>query len=328
VSASARWKELSALFAAALERPQNDRAAFLTEACNGDDDLRQEVASLLAHHADTPHLLSSTAMEVMAKRLADDTVPLVGSHLGAYRIDAPIGSGGMGEVYRATDTRLHRSVAIKLLPEHLREDAALRERFEREAQVVAALRHPHICVLHDIGQANGIDFLVMELLEGETLAHRIARGPLTVPDALRHATEMADALVTIHRHGIVHRDLKPGNVMITESGAKLLDFGLATLPRTTEPVDPSGASAAAGPVAPMATTTAGTLAYMTPEQLARKAVEPRSDLFAFGSSCTRWSPRRKPSTHPIAPAWSTRSGQVSLAHCHPRSPTRRQGSRR
>src|SRR5262245_11177009 len=145
-----------------------------------------------------------------------------GAKLGPYEVLAPLGTGGMGEVYRARDTRLDRTVAIKVLTEHLAQDASLRQRFEREARAVSSLNHPHICVLYDIGHQDGIDYLVLEYLEGESLHDRLAKGALPLDQALRYATQIAEALDKAHRSGIVHRDLKPGNVMLTKSGAKLL----------------------------------------------------------------------------------------------------------
>ncbi len=150
-----------------------------------------------------------------------------GSRLGPYEILAPIGAGGMGEVYRAKDTRLERTVAVKVLPAHLSSSAEVRQRFEREAKTISALSHPHICALYDVGNQDGVEYLVMEYLEGETLSDRLAKGPLPLEQVLRYGIEIADALDRAHRQGIVHRDLKPGNVMLTKSGVKLLDFGLA-----------------------------------------------------------------------------------------------------
>ena len=150
-----------------------------------------------------------------------------GTKLGPYEIQAALGAGGMGEVYRARDTRLGRDVAIKVLPSHLSSDPDLKARFEREAKAISALSHPHICHLYDIGSQDGTDFLVMEMLEGETLADRLSKGPLPLKLALQYGLEIAEALEKAHAHGIVHRDLKPGNIMLTKSGAKLLDFGLA-----------------------------------------------------------------------------------------------------
>src|SRR5262245_15042217 len=150
-----------------------------------------------------------------------------GTRLGPYEILSPIGAGGMGEVYRARDTRLDRSVAVKLLSAHLSSSPELRQRFEREARSVSGLNHPNICTLHDVGEQDGIHFLVMEFLQGETLASRLQRGPLPLAEALSVAIQIADALDRAHRQGLVHRDLKPGNIMLTKMGAKLLDFGLA-----------------------------------------------------------------------------------------------------
>src|ERR1700747_94875 len=150
-----------------------------------------------------------------------------GTLLGPYKITAPLGTGGMGEVYRARDTRLERTVAIKILPEQLSSDPVRKQRFEREAKTISSLNHPHICVLHDVGSQDGISYLVMECVEGETLAKRLEKGPLPLEQVLKYGMQIADALDKAHRSGVVHRDLKPGNIMLTSTGAKLLDFGLA-----------------------------------------------------------------------------------------------------
>src|SRR5712691_7147610 len=150
-----------------------------------------------------------------------------GTRLGPYEILGPLGAGGMGEVYKARDTRLERTVAVKVLPSHLSSSAEVRQRFEREARTISQLSHPHICAVYDVGNQDGIEYLVMEYLEGETLADRLAKRPLPLEQTLRFGIEMADALDKAHRQGIVHRDMKPGNVMLTKSGVKLLDFGLA-----------------------------------------------------------------------------------------------------
>ena len=152
-----------------------------------------------------------------------------GTRLGPYEVAAKVGQGGMGEVYKATDTRLHRTVAIKVLSHDVASDLGLKQRFEREARTVAALNHPHICTLHDIGSQGGVDFLVMEYLDGKTLTQRLARGALPLDQALQIAIEVADALDAAHQRGVVHRDMKPGNIMLDRSRAKLLDFGLAKL---------------------------------------------------------------------------------------------------
>jgi Tol biopolymer transport system component len=219
-----------------------------------------------------------------------------GTKLGPYEIQSPLGAGGMGEVYRARDPRLERTVAIKVLPTHLNANPELRARFEREAKAISGLQHPNICVLYDVGSEGDIDFLVMEYLEGETLYARLARKPLTTDETLKIATEVADALVKAHRSGIVHRDLKPGNVMLTKGGAKLMDFGLAKpLGLVTGPGSTSG-SAHISSMATLAATMAdlaspvtvagtliGTVQYMSPEQIQGKEADARSDIFAFGA---------------------------------------------
>jgi len=206
-----------------------------------------------------------------------------GTRLGPYEIVAAIGAGGMGEVYRARDTRLERTVAIKILPTSFATDNDRRERFTREAKVISSLDHPHICTLYDIGEHAGTAFLVMQYLEGETLEQRLLRGPLPTADALRHAAEIADALDRAHRQGIVHRDLKPGNVMLTKGGAKVLDFGLAKVGASSI----AGAGASALPTTPPAITAQGTILgtfqYMAPEQLEGAEADHRTDIFAFGS---------------------------------------------
>ncbi len=158
--------------------------------------------------------------------------------LGPYEIQSPLGAGGMGEVYRARDTRLDRTVAVKILPSHLSDNPEAKQRFEREARAISALNHPNICTLYDVGHQNGIDYLVMEFLEGETLADRLRRGKLPMEQTLRYATEVVDALETAHRRGIVHRDLKPGNIFVTVHGeCKVLDFGLAKLEEEADVLD-------------------------------------------------------------------------------------------
>ncbi|HUP47633.1 MAG TPA: protein kinase, partial [Thermoanaerobaculia bacterium] len=206
-----------------------------------------------------------------------------GTKLGPYEIVAPLGAGGMGEVYRARDTRLDRQVAIKVLPPHLSASATLRERFEREARAISRLSHAHICGIHDVGREDGTDFLVLEYLEGETLEHRLARGPLPIDQVLRYGAEIADALDAAHRHGIVHRDLKPSNVMLTRGGVKLLDFGLAKYRHDGS--DTAGITAQATAARPLTEegTIVGTFQYMAPEQLEGGEVDHRTDLFAFGA---------------------------------------------
>ena len=205
-----------------------------------------------------------------------------GRRLGPYEIESAIGAGGMGEVYRARDTRLDRTVAIKVLPTVLGDDADRRQRFEREAKTISGLNHPNICTLHDVGRQDGIEYLVMEHLEGESLQERLKKGPLPLAQALRHAVEIADALDKAHRHGVTHRDLKPANVMLTRSGAKLLDFGLAKLQASESNGGVSTLATAAKPLTE-AGTILGTFQYMAPEQLEGRDADARTDVFAFGA---------------------------------------------
>ncbi len=206
-----------------------------------------------------------------------------GTRLGPYEIGGLLGTGGMGEVYKGRDTRLARTVAIKVLPEFLHVDPVARERFEREARAISALNHPHICTLHDIGQQDGVDFLVMEYVEGETLAARLAKGPLPLEQALTYAIDLASAMDRAHRSGIVHRDIKPGNVMVTRAGIKLLDFGLAKAP----PTAPIGGGNAQLSDVTKSRLIAGTVQYMAPEQFDGQAIDARTDIFAFGQTRRR-----------------------------------------
>ena len=204
-----------------------------------------------------------------------------GTRLGPYEIQSLIGAGGMGEVHKARDTRLDRTVAIKVISDRLHGDSELRQRFSREARAISSLNHPNICTLYDVGHENGVDFLVMEYLEGQTLAARIAKGPLPIAEALPIAIEVAEALDKAHRAGITHRDLKPGNIMLTKGGAKLLDFGLA---RSRPAASPGNASAMATATAKLTVegSILGTLPYMSPEQIEGVGADERSDIWALG----------------------------------------------
>jgi serine/threonine protein kinase len=285
----ADWARVRALFLDALECPPEERAAFVLRATGTDTAARREVESLLAAHSQAGGFLSgpptedadATGVASVAGRLSP------GTRLGAFEIVELLGAGGMGEVYRAVDTRLDRAVAIKVLPPDMAGEPRSRDRFEREARVISRLSHPHICTLHDVGSAavdgagDAVRFLVMELLEGETLAARLGKGPMPVGLALKVALEILEALAAAHAVGIVHRDLKPANIMLTRSGAKLLDFGLARL-------RPPGIGAA--PLKPAIDDTLsatglmfGTLPYMAPEQVRGEDTDARTDLFAFGA---------------------------------------------
>src|SRR6516162_777380 len=219
-----------------------------------------------------------------------------GTKLGPYEIVSPLGAGGMGEVYRAKDTRLDRTVAVKILPEHLAANSEARQRFEREARSISALNHPNICVLHDIGSQNGTSYLVMEFVEGETLDERLQRGPLPLKQALTYGIQICEALEKAHRAGIVHRDLKPGNIMLTAAGAKLLDFGLAKpfvaiAAKSASSSDLQMTSAAtlsltaltskASPLTQQGSVV-GTFQFMAPEVLQGKEADARSDIFSLG----------------------------------------------
>ena len=214
-----------------------------------------------------------------------------GTRLGPYEITSPLGAGGMGEVYRARDTRLGRQVAVKVLPQHVSNSPALRARFEREAKTISSLNHPHICVLHDVGRDGEIDYLVLELVEGESLAHRLKKGPLPAPEVVQLGSQVASALERAHRAGIVHRDLKPGNIMLTKSGVKLLDFGLAralgsaaagdTTKTVVPPITEEGALV-------------GTLRYMAPEQFEGLEADARSDIWALGATLYEMATGQQP----------------------------------
>jgi len=226
-----RWSEIEKLYHDALDREPGERTAFLDHSCP-DEELRREVQSLLANEQKGDRLFENSPWKPSLRQFANGEEPgpalAAGTRLGPYEIVSRIGAGGMGEVYRARDTRLNRTVAIKiLLASYLDSDAA-RKRFEHEARALSSLNHPHICALYDVGHQDGIDYLVMEYLDGETLAQTLKKGRLPPDQALRFSIEIAEALDQAHRHRVIHRDLKPGNIMVTRDGhVKILDFGLA-----------------------------------------------------------------------------------------------------
>lgn len=209
-----------------------------------------------------------------------------GTKLGPYEIQSQLGAGGMGEVYRARDTRLDRTVAVKILPSHLSENSDGRQRFDREARAISSLNHPNICTLYDVGHQDGIDFLVMEFLEGETLADRLLKGPLPTEQMLKYGIEICEGLERAHKSGVIHRDLKPGNVMLTKMGAKLMDFGLAKSVTATAPASSltmTVSQASAGQPLTAQGTLVGTFQYMSPEQTEGKEADARSDIFSLGA---------------------------------------------
>ena len=278
---------ISDLYHRALARAPEERPAFLTEACKGDDGLRQEVESLLACEPATARFLERPAVEVIGSGFGRGDV--VGRQVGPYTIVAPLGAGGMGDVYRARDSKLGRDVAIKMLPPHFTADPDRRARFAREARLLATLNHPHIGAIYGLEEVDGVSALVLELVEGQTLADRLVRGALPIPQALAIARQIAEALDAAHEKGIVHRDLKPANIVLqgsldglsTDVRAKVLDFGLAK---------PMAVDLAAGPTSPASGSFDGTAdgrilgtpAYMSPEQARGLTVDKRTDIWAFG----------------------------------------------
>jgi Tol biopolymer transport system component/tRNA A-37 threonylcarbamoyl transferase component Bud32 len=273
---------------AALDHDGHERAAFVSAACAGDEALRQEVESLLAHARRAEGFLAAPIDEIAAHVLADgDTASFLGRQFGSYTILSRLGTGGMGEVYRARDTKLGRDVAIKFVADVFLSDAERLARFEREARVLATLNHPHIGAIYGVEEADGVRGLVLELVEGATLAERLAPGPLPILEALTVARQIADAIEAAHEKGVIHRDLKPPNIKITPDGAvKVLDFGLARM--FTE--EGSAKDLPLGPPITVEGTAgrtregviAGTAAYMSPEQARGKAVDKRTDIWAFG----------------------------------------------
>jgi eukaryotic-like serine/threonine-protein kinase len=287
--------KVAPIFEAALEREPSLRPAFIDEACGDDHALRQEVDSLLA--GTTPVILDQPMPAIAAALLEPGVMLADGAHLGPYRIQSLIGEGGMGQVYRAFDTRLNRTVAVKVLPSIVAHDSRHRARFEQEAQTVARFAHPHICAIYDVGHTSvaapsgeqEIAYLVLEYLEGQTLAQRLEERALRYEEALRLAIQIGNALEAAHRRGIVHRDLKPANVFLVTGQtatacpiAKLLDFGLAG-PSTSEGGDSAGSVTVSvrEPTGPRSIR--GTLDYMAPEQIEGREADNRSDIFAFGA---------------------------------------------
>lgn len=288
---SERWKQIERLYHGALEREPSEQAQYLAEACASDEGLRAEVESLLRYHQKAADFIEPARSERpqspiggLVERVRHAAVPgrFAGHVFGSYEVKSLIAAGGMGEVYRAIDTRLDRVVAIKILPAHLSDDPDRRERFKREAKIVSSLNHPNICALYDVGVHDGTQYLVMEHIEGETLQDRLRRGPMPLAQAVEYLIQIADALDKAHRRGIVHRDLKPGNIMLTKSGLKLLDFGLAARRADSSPAghlsktDGEQTLTVQGVIM-------GTVQYMAPEQLQGQPSDARTDIFAFGA---------------------------------------------
>src|SRR5262245_43104760 len=270
-----RWQQIQNVFDRAQACGPDERATLLDEACKGDEELRREIEWMLAHQNEAKHFIDAPALELAAISVAADPGALLaGSSLGSYEDLQFIGRGGMGEVYRARDPKLKRDVAIKVLPKAFASDSGRLARFQREAQVLASLNHPNISTIHDIQQDRGIRFLVLEYVEGETLAAGVKRGPLHINDILSLLKQVAEALEAAHQKGILHRDLKPANIQITpEERFKVLDFGLAKMidaERRLDAVHSSGNGIF------------GTASYMSPEQASGGPVDRRTDIWAFG----------------------------------------------
>ena len=277
------WKQVSDLYHAALKLPENERAAFL-DACIASDSVRREVASLLAYERTGKRLMESPALEV-ATRMMSDNAPILttGQTLGHYQIKSRLGKGGMGEVYRAQDRKLGRDVAIKTLPPEFARDPDRLARFNREAKLLASLNHPNIASIYGLEESGTTQFLVLELVEGETLADRINSGPIPIEESLRLALQIAEALDAAHEKGVIHRDLKPANINITPDGkVKVLDFGLAKAFAGEKAEMNLTNSPTLSDMATQRGVILGTAAYMSPEQARGKAVDKRTDIWAFG----------------------------------------------
>src|SRR5687767_10412311 len=272
-----RWQRIKALLESALERPRSDRASFLRKACAADSSLYSQVEALIASHDQAGNFLEAPAFELLAESL-DQSQSMIGRDLGPYRVVRRLGVGGMGEVYLAEDTRLGRKVALKLLLAHFTLDQERVRRFQQEARAASALNVPNILTIHEIGQVGSRHFIVMELIEGETLRQHLSKAPITISEALDVAIQIASALSAAHAAGIVHRDIKPDNVMIRADGiVKVLDFGLAKLTELE-----SGDRAGAGLVHTQEGMVMGTAHYMSPEQARGLAVDARTDIWSLG----------------------------------------------
>ena len=288
-----RWRQIDQLLEAALEREPEERAAFLADACAGDESLRLEVESLLRSDEAADCFIEEPAVALVAEVIAEQPAQaMAGRRIGHYKILSRLGSGGMGEVYLAEDLKLARKVAIKFLAPALMADEEAKKRLLREARAAAALDHPNICTIHEVGDEAGRSFIVMQYIEGETLAARIERERLGLSEALAIAIQVAEALQEAHQHGIIHRDIKPQNLMLTARGqVKVLDFGLAKVvhERVEAPEEADTSSLMSTPGAIV-----GTVLYMSPEQARGERLDVRSDIFSFGTTLYEMLSGRRP----------------------------------
>src|SRR5882762_2094460 len=273
-----RWQQIKSLLHSALERAPGERAAFLDEACAGTPSLRSEVESLIVSYEQAGGFIESPAVEFMADSLGDKTESLAGQSFGPYQINARIGTGGMGEVYLAQDSRLGRKVALKMLPDYFTRDDERVRRFQQEARAASALNHPNIITIYEIGEIDSRHFIATEFIEGETLRRRMTRSQMEIGDVLDVATQVAWALSAAHQAGIAHRDIKPGNIMLRPDGVvKVLDFGLAKL--TEQKGDDLEAATL---VHTKQGIVMGTAHYMSPEQARGQKMDARTDIFSLG----------------------------------------------
>src|SRR5262245_4300490 len=286
-----RWGQIKEIYDRALDLSRDQREGFLAEACAADDDLRREVESLLAAHEDAGTFLQSPAVEVAAHEIVADEVTspapqLIGRELANYKIVSLLGRGGMGEVYLAEDKRLHRKVALKLLPAQFTNDAERVRRFELEASAASATNHPNIITIHEIGQVDGAHYIVTEFIDGQTLRQRMQTAKLSLNEVVDVAIQVTQALEAAHSAGIVHRDIKPENVMVRRDGlTKVLDFGLAKLTEQQSTTDKGGVDSQAETMAKVSTdpeTVMGSASYMSPEQTRGQRVDARTDIFSLG----------------------------------------------
>ena len=278
-----RWRQIEELFHRALEREEPERAAFLDEACAGDDALRQEVEALLAEQLESGFLVTP-AIEAEARGLAQNNrSTMEGKRIGTFRVLSPLGRGGMGEVWRARDSKLGREVAIKTLPEEFARDEERLVWFEREARLLASLNHPNIAAIYGLEESDGTRFLVLELVEGDTLAEFLSAGPLPVESALNIGLQVAEGLEAAHEKGIIHRDLKPANIKVTPEGnVKVLDFGLAKALRHAGPNVDLSKLPTISEIPTVEGQMMGTVGYMSPEQVRGDRLDKRTDTWAFG----------------------------------------------